>query len=107
MNKIQNKVLTEEVEGENGGCYLRAQVLREVLKTSSPLALIIRGSAKFLQWVTLALYTRNPSGSINVLSVFITRKLLSKRSTTHLPPTGPSGGGPHVNKLEQIRRVQV
>ena len=40
MNKVQNKVLREEVEGENGGCYLRAQVLREVLKISSPLALI-------------------------------------------------------------------
>ena len=63
MNKVQNKVLREEVEGKNGGCYLRAQVLRGVLKISSPLALIIRGSAK--------IFTVGHSGTLHQKSIWI------------------------------------
>ena len=83
MNKLQNKVLREEVEGENDGCYLKEHV-KGSTEGKQPSSLSIRGSAKISWCATLALYTENLSGSINALFAFIARRLLSKRSTARL-----------------------
>ena len=64
MKSSQKVVLRGKVEGGNGACYLRAQVLREAQKISRPLPLISGEVPRFhggSLWHVSPVHARPPS----------------------------------------------
>ena len=103
----------EDIKG-NGGCYLRAQVLREVLKISSPLALLSREVPRFhggsLWHCTPGAFAdpktegrTPPLGPVSLIFMYIFREKIGQIISFHAhlwsPPSSPGNHGATTGTL--------